>query len=32
MMNRKMYVEQTPIGLPITPSVVMNRCVMIRGR
>ena len=30
-MNRKMYVEHTPIGLPITPSVVMKRCVMIRG-
>ena len=30
-MNRKMYVEQTPMGLPMTPSVVMKRCVRMRG-
>ena len=29
-MNRKMKVEQTPSGLPMTPSVVMNRWVMMR--
>ena len=29
-MNRKMKVEQTPRGLPMTPSVVMKRWVMMR--
>ena len=32
MIKRNMKVEQTPMGLPITPSVVMKRWVITRLR